>query len=85
MNTPTPLLDAALTASLFRRLSRVIAGALVGRGWVADSDTEFWSGVILAALTEGWALYRDWRARTALHAETLTTQATGNASPDPKP
>lgn len=86
MNTPAPLLDAALTASIIRRLSRVIAGALVGRGWVADSDAEFWSGVILAALTEGWALYRDWRARTSSNAETLTTHATtGNAAPDPKP
>ncbi len=78
-------MDSAIAASIIRRLSRVIAGALVGRGWVVDSDSELWAGVILAVLTEGWALYRDWRARTALHAETLTTQAkTGNATPDPK-
>ena len=88
MSTPTIPIDRALVASAVRRIARYVSGGLATKGLISKSDVEFYSGLIVLVLTEGWSIYSDWlarrEARAPLHADTPPNPA-GSASSDPKP
>jgi hypothetical protein len=89
MNTLIATIDGALLASAIRRVARYVSGGLATKGLISDSDGEFYSGLIVLVLTEGWSIYRDWRAkreaRAPLHAEETPPKPAGEAASDPKP
>lgn len=89
MSTPTIPIDGALLASAIRRIARYVSGGLATKGLISNSDVEFYSGLIVLVLTEGWSIYRDWQARrearAPLHAEETPPTPAGQAAPDPKP